>query len=215
MSLPETAVLTAISAGFSLGPDIDHPHSTVSQAAGRPVHDLAHGLSTAARNILATGRDRRRFAQAKLRGFDPSHRSLTHTLVFSVGVITMVYGVAHSSVVTAVVAALCVAACRKLAPRRWQNAILGAAASMLFFGVYSAPSPEHAALAAGAGWISHLIADACTTAGVPLLWPLRIKGCFWWRIRILGGWLKSGERKEYVAAFGVVVVMNLPHLVLS
>lgn len=213
-SMSQTVVLTAICAGFSLGPDIDHSNSTITRALGKPVHELVHGLATAVRTVVSTGTDRRRFAAARLRHIDPSHRGLTHTLVFSAAVAALAYLVGHSTLATAIMAAGCVAVCRKLVPRLSQFAFWGGALAMLAFGAYAHIPPGHVALAACAGWISHLFADACTTAGVPALWPLKINGRYWWRIRLLGGWLRSGESKEYVAAFGVVLIMNLPHYVL-
>jgi inner membrane protein len=38
------------------------------------------------------------------------------------------------------------------------------------------PEPyQNYALAAAAGWCSHIILDALTVAGVPLFWPVRFK----------------------------------------
>lgn len=215
MSVSECAVLTAVSAGFSLGPDIDHPNSTITRALGKPVHHLFHGLSTAALSVLSSGSDLRAQTRAADQGIDPSHRGLTHTLIFTTGVAGAVYGIGHSAMATAVLAAACVAVCRKLMPGRWQMSLIGAALAMLAFGAYVSTTPQQVALAAGAGWLSHVIADSCTTAGVPVLWPLKIKGRRWWRLRLLGGWLKSGERKESWAALGVTAVMNLPYFILT
>jgi membrane-bound metal-dependent hydrolase YbcI (DUF457 family) len=216
MSVSECAVLTAVSAGFSLGPDIDHPNSTITRALGTPVHHLFHGLATAALSVLSSGSDLRARTRAADQGIDPSHRGLTHTLIFTVAVAGAVYGIGHSDMATAVMAAACVAVCRKLVPGRWQMSLIGAALAMLAFGAYVSTTPQQVALAAGAGWLSHVIADSCTTAGVPVLWPLKIKGRRWWRLRLLGGWLKSGERKESWAALGVTTVMNLvPYLILT
>jgi len=215
LSLPETTVLTVISAGFALGPDIDHPNSTISRALGRPVHELLHGMSTAARTVLASPMDRIRFQAAEHRGIDPSHRSLTHTLIFSVAMGGLAYLVGHSAMAVAVMAAVCMAVCRKLVPRVSQFAFWGGALAVLALGAYTTLSPRQVALAAAAGWFSHVVADACTTAGVPVLWPLKVKGRRWWRFRPLGSWLKSGESKEMLAAIGVALVMNIPPYVLA
>lgn len=206
---------TSIATGFALGPDIDHPNSTISKSLGRPVHEVFHGMSTVARTVLATNHDRRRFEVAKERGIDPSHRGLTHTLVFAAAMGGLAFSFGQNALATSLLAALCVVVCRRLVPGCWQVGILGAAVGMLAFGSNADLHPEAVGLAALAGWVSHIIADACTTAGVPLMWPLRFKGRYWWRLRLLGGWLKSGEKKEYVAALGVAVVMNIPYFVFT
>lgn len=207
-------MLSAISAGFALGPDIDHPNSTITRAIGQPVHLAFHGMSTASRNVRATVYDRRRFAEARKRGIDPSHRALTHTLVFTGVMGCVAYLVGHSSVLTAALAGVSVVICRKLVPGRLQAVTFGAAAAVAMLGASVEFSPDAVALAATAGWLSHVIADSCTTAGVPAMWPMKVKGRYWWRLRLLGGWLRSGEPKEYGVAFGISVVMNLPQLVL-
>ena len=48
-----------------------------------------------------------------------------------------------------------------------------------------------------AGYVSHLIADALNTPGVPLLWPLK------WRFRLLPGGMRSGGAAEFVVALAV------------
>lgn len=207
-------MLSAISAGFALGPDIDHPNSTITRTLGRTAHLAFHGMSTAARTVLATDYDRRRFAKAEERRIDPSHRALTHTFAFTAVMGLFAYLVGHSALLTAALAALSVIVCRTLVPGRWQAVVFGAAAALAMFGVSVTFSPGVVALAATAGWLSHVIADSCTTAGVPVMWPLKVNGRYWWRLRLLGGWLRSGEPKEYGVALGISLVMNLPQLAL-
>jgi inner membrane protein len=45
-----------------------------------------------------------------------------------------------------------------------------------------------------AGYVSHLVADALNTPGVPLLWPVK------WRFRLLPGGMRSGGAAEFVVA---------------
>ena len=216
MPLSECAVLAVVSAGFSLGPDIDHPESTVSRSLGKSTHLVFHAMSTAARTVLSSRYDRVRFEAAKFRGIDPSHRSLTHTLVFTAAMGGFAYLMAHHRISLAILAALSVLVCRRLVARRWQQGfLLGGGLAMVAASLSMPITAEHIALAAMGGWLSHVIADACTTGGVPLLWPLKYKGRYWWRLRILGGWLESGEPKEYVAAIGVVAAMTIPYLLMS
>ncbi|CBJ81672.1 putative LexA regulated gene, SOS response [Xenorhabdus bovienii str. Jollieti] len=56
------------------------------------------------------------------------------------------------------------------------------------------------------GYISHLIADMLTPAGIPLLWPLRIRFC----IPILRG--KERKKAErFIAVLVLVIAILLPH----
>ena len=41
---------------------------------------------------------------------------------------------------------------------------------------------------------------------------MKVRGARWYRVRLLGRFITSGERKDYVAALGVALVMNLPLL---
>lgn len=52
-------------------------------------------------------------------------------------------------------------------------------------------------LALVAGCVSHVLADALNTPGVPLLWPLR------WRFRLLPGGMRSGGVAEFFVAVGI------------
>lgn len=49
-------------------------------------------------------------------------------------------------------------------------------------------------VALGAGWFIHCLGDCFTTAGTPLLWPLKIKGKMWYDIRFLK--IKAGGMIE-------------------
>ncbi|MDC9616110.1 metal-dependent hydrolase [Xenorhabdus khoisanae] len=57
------------------------------------------------------------------------------------------------------------------------------------------------------GYISHLIADMLTPAGIPLLWPLRIRFC----IPIVRGKDKQRKKTErFIAVLLVVIAIILP-----
>lgn len=218
MPLPECTVLAVVSAGFSLGPDIDHPDSTISKSLGHTTHLVFRALSASARTMVSSGPDRSSVAYMKMHfpKRDPMHRSLTHTLVFTAAMGGYAYLMGHHRVSVAILALLSVLVCRRLLIRRWQQAFLLGGGFAVVAASLTMPIPaDRIALAATAGWLSHVIADACTTSGVPVLWPLKIKGRRWWRLRILGSWLKTGEPKEYLAAIGVVAAMTIPYFLMA
>ena len=71
----------------------------------------------------------------------------------------------------------------------------------LFFVLVSPTAALSSALFAAlvAGYISHLVADALNTKGVPLLWPAG------WRFRLLPGGVRSGGVVEFLVALVVAV----------
>lgn len=221
MEIHDAAVLTAVAAGFALGPDIDHPNATISRSSPRFAHEMFHGLSEIVLRLVSTKSDRMHAANASKRGIDPAHRALTHTLLFSVTAAGIGYLCAQTQVGLALLAFLSVMACRALLDRnrvesgRWGRSLMtGAACAVAAFAFFASIPPEHVGFVAWIGWMSHIIADSCTKAGVPFLWPLKINGRRWWRLRLLGGWLASGEAKEWIAAAGVMVSMNAAQWVL-
>jgi membrane-bound metal-dependent hydrolase YbcI (DUF457 family) len=69
-------------------------------------------------------------------------------------------------------------------------------------------NPWLMALAAAGGYLSHIVADACTKGGVPAFWPISIQGKRWWNIRLLGRAVTSGSSQEKGPAIGVSLAAN-------
>lgn len=216
-SLLDCLVLSSISAGLSLGPDIDHPNATATKVLGNRVHQNMRRLSKYTRNTLSTGRDKQSDAWRAEQGWDPEHRALTHTgiMAASVGTAVFLLSLLLTSFPT-ILALASTAVCSRLVPRikvgRGRSPIVR---YVLIIGVVvlalSNPvSPALAGFAAGVGWLSHIIADGCTKDGVPLLWPLAINGKKWWHLRILRGALTSGSRHEWWAAGVLAMIFALP-----
>lgn len=60
------------------------------------------------------------------------------------------------------------------------------------------------------GVITHILGDTFTTAGTPLLFPLKIKGKLWWTIRFLP--IKAGgltEKYVFIPLFGLISIVSL------
>lgn len=61
------------------------------------------------------------------------------------------------------------------------------------------------------GWMSHLLSDACTCAGVPLLWPLPVRGRRWHPVGFLRRLrLKSCSVTDWYVACSVVALVAGP-----
>jgi membrane-bound metal-dependent hydrolase YbcI (DUF457 family) len=208
------AVMAAISAGFSLLPDIDSPRATASTALGPVVHRFIHRLCKKAVDSTALGRDRSYIRFKVIKGHDPYHRTLTHTLAVAVILGLSVYGLALLGILsTALVAMSGVLLLWPLYRKTIGLVILGSALTGVGAALYL--DPWLLAVAATGGYVSHIVADGCTMAGVPALWPLKIKGKRWWRFEILGRLIASGSRQEKGPAVGVALASNALLLLLG
>jgi membrane-bound metal-dependent hydrolase YbcI (DUF457 family) len=206
---PQVGVMAVIAAGAALGPDLDHGAATASRSPLGGLHKLATLVSMIAWSATATKSDRKAatWAPPGKRPLSTTHRTLTHTTCVAAlaGVsAALLMLLPFGTVVLVLSAALLM----------WR--LLGARMILLIMVLaviasLSAPlSPQLALWAAGGGWMSHILADACTTRGVPLAWPLKISGKRWYRFRLLGSALRTGEAIEWVPAIGIAVLLNAP-----
>jgi len=207
-SIPQAVVMSAVSAGFALLPDIDSPNALASKALGQPVHKAARWLSLAVLESTALPRDASYVGWMRTKNRDPAHRTLTHTAVAALLTGLVVYLVAlMGGAPTGMAAAFGVFLLWPVNRSVAWAAVLGAAVAAV--GAVLLLSPWLLALAAGGGYLSHLLADACTTAGVPLAWPVPIKDKRWWNIRLLGNRITSGSGRESGPAVGVALASNV------
>lgn len=213
VSIIQGAVMAAVSAGFSLLPDIDSPQSMASQALGGLSHRAVHATSRRALVSTSTGRDVGHANWKRINRQDPVHRTLTHTLAATLLVTALVY-VADlyrlGGLVTGLGLFLLWPVYRKKAkvPRGIAMVVCAAAAISFTLVANLYMTPWLLALAAGLGYLSHVVADGCTTSGVPALWPVKFKGKRWWNFRLLGNRVKSGQKEERGPALGVALAMN-------
>lgn len=208
VSILQGISMAAVSAGFSLMPDLDHPKACATQALGSPVHKVVHSLCKATVEATALGRDRSYVRWKKIKGHDPYHRTLTHTLAAALAVGVLTYGLAFTGpVAVGAVAAFGVLMLWPLYRKTIPLVILGAAAVATASSLYL--NPWLVAIAVTTGYLSHIVADGCTSAGVPAMWPLRIQGKRWWNIRLLNGEVASGSTEEKGPAVGVAVASNI------
>lgn len=203
------AAMAAVSAGYSLLPDVDNRKATANVALGGFVHKFVHSLCARIYQATGTRRDRAFAVWAARRGWDdPYHRTLTHTFVaaMTLGVLTYALS-AVSPTATGFIAAFGVFLMWPL----HRGAIGPVVAAAAFAAVGSAVllSPWLMTLAVTGGYVSHIVADACTRHGVPALWPIPIKGKRWWNIRLLDSLVASGSTQEKGPAVGVSLAANV------
>lgn len=208
--LVEVAFLGLLAAGAALGPDIDHPDATASKALGSTVHRSVHAVSKVTRLSSSTALDLSDAHRQEALKRDPDHRGLTHTGLASLAVGFAVLLVGLVPFTDALLGLLCGWLLGHVVRRVAATALMAAGAVLGL--LVSVPAWMMAVAVAG-GWLSHVLADGCTMAGVPLLWPIRHKGKRWYRFRFMGSLLRSGARAELAVAVSMIAVLAFPAMV--
>lgn len=214
-TLPELLPFAAVTAGYALVPDLDHPQATATRILGPVTEWLSRrvrALSAWAYRSTMGPRDRP--------GAGP-HRCATHTTVGAVvlGALCAVTTLVGGPVMVAVWLGFGLA----LGADRLGRVVLVAYAvgvSAWLPGVLathgSVVAAASAALSASAGWLGvavalgsliHSIGDAMTRSGAPLLWPLLIRGQRWYPVRLPRCLrLYTGGRVELRVVWPLVIV---------
>ncbi len=170
-----------VSAGFALLSDLDHPGSTISRSLG----PLTRGLSRMVSWVADWVQDRT--CPCCRDENTVAHRAGSHTLAAVVavgGLVALVgwrWGLPGAAVVVGAAVALAV---RGILPRRtrgaWGALLAGVVAGGLVFELGPASGWWWLGLPAGFGMFAHVLGDAATLSRVPMLWPVRIRGCRWY-----------------------------------
>ena len=154
LGLPVLAAGALLSAGAAVLPDIDHPGSSVSRTFG-----AASKLTSLGVAALAGG-----------------HRQRTHSLVFvaTIGCATALAAALGAWGAGATVGVAAALAVRLVGPRSWRGALgpLVAGGAVGWSVATAVPAGGWLAGAVVLGSLAHLLGDAITPEGVPLLWPL-------------------------------------------
>jgi membrane-bound metal-dependent hydrolase YbcI (DUF457 family) len=182
----DTAILIAVTSGFALWPDIDHPSATAARSFGPISAALASAL-----NLLG-GVLFRLTSSSKDKPRRDGHRTITHTLAFAL--------------LSGVSAAACAAAWPRWgtfsilfiglsfalrglagdwAKRSGWLTLSATAAALSFLVMVAEPTgvaPALLGVAVTLGSFTHCLGDSCTLAGCPWLWPIRIQGQVWYPI---------------------------------
>ena len=180
----EIAVGTAVCAGAALLPDLDmsgrvisgQGGATVANTFGRASLFVAEVLEKASHAVYTLTRMRKDPDRAN------GHRTLTHTIPFTVGVGALTtWGCAAGGkwAVIGILFLMLGLALRGLLHTWAQRAgwiLITALSAAAAYGTYLVLPAERGypllGLAVGVGCFVHLLGDVITSAGVPLLWPL-------------------------------------------
>lgn len=210
----EIAPFAIVTAGYAMFPDLDCGGSSASRLLGPVTSGLSWGLRRASACLYRHTRGPRDKPGAG------QHRHLTHTLAFCL----LFAGVAEAVVVAwgmwAAVAFLAfgvLAAIDRLGT--WLFVPVGVV--VLAWGATAAAShapmvdvvsanTRWVALAVGLGCVTHILGDAVTLAGVPVLFPLSIRRARWYPVGT-PHWMRfrAGGDTEVRYVFPVLVVCTV------
>lgn len=233
MENPSVAVIflgTAVIAGAALFPDLDSNSATAVRSFGvfgTLMHQIVDGVSVLVYNLTRT-----KYDGAKTNG----HRTLMHTAAMAIAVGALVSGL--SSFTTEISIFGKTFALGQLFSLFTMFVMLHLGIAGLFekqvkkmrksYGVYSMmlasllltstvaiflPAGDTLpwlGLCVSAGMLMHCLGDAITKMGVPLLWPLKIRGKRWWDITLPALLrIRAGGTFEYAVLLPVLTLVTI------
>jgi membrane-bound metal-dependent hydrolase YbcI (DUF457 family) len=178
-SIYQVVVGTPLCAFGAIFPDIDCPSSSVARSLGWPTRVLA-------RMVAGFGRWLHDATRTRLDSPDrDGHRTFTHTVVFAVltflgfGWLGQHGGLWAPLAMTVFAAATALRAVKVRGPKRYALAAAVGVAAWY----WPAPDGWWLGWAIGGGALVHNLGDRMTNTGVPLLWPIKIRGKRWYKFR--------------------------------
>jgi membrane-bound metal-dependent hydrolase YbcI (DUF457 family) len=229
---PTIAILGSVmAAGAALAPDIDSKQSTVVRSFGifgLAAYHVANSLSVAVHNITRGRRDEM---------ITNGHRTLFHTSVMAIlmGVLVAAlttpteiikvageeYSIGQFNAVILMSIFINLSfsgllekrikkARKQFGPYILMAVSLGLAALLSRF----MPTPDgtyaYLGLAVGFGWYMHLLGDAITKMGVPLAWPIKVRGKRWYDVSLPSFMrISAGGKFEYVFLLPALTLITI------
>lgn len=180
----QALLFSAVTAGYALLPDLDHPGARASRLLGPVTGTLSRGVRAGSRWLY------RRTKGPRDERHDGEHRHATHTVAFALlagtaaalgtwlGSVWVPAGIVGLGILLAVdalgdwvlpVAGICAGV--------WWGAVAGDV-----LGILAGTGPA-LGIAVALGCVTHCLGDAVTLSGCPFLWPIPIAGETWFEIR--------------------------------
>ena len=219
------ALLCLALVGGALMPDLDNTNSSANSAlgfVGDGISAVMRATAPMVKNMVHTKYDK---------DLDNPHRSFYHTgasaiLVGGLGAaacaipgitgkicaMVLAFVGAHVALSTLLKSSLKKAAGKSgkllgaLMPLAFSIAVVAA----LWFTLPKTVPYWEIGVAFGVGWLVHILGDMCTTSGVPILWPVPIRGKMWYDVRLLK--IKAGgvvENVLFIPLFTIIIIVSV------
>lgn len=219
------ALLCLALIGGALMPDLDNTNSSANSAlgfVGDGISAVMRATAPIVKNMVHTKYDK---------DLDNPHRSFYHTGVSAI----LVGGLGASAcAITGMTGKICAmvlafigahvalstllkGSLKKAAGK--SNKIIGALLPLVFslavvaalwFTLPKTVPYWEIGVAFGLGWLVHILGDMCTTSGVPILWPVPIRGKMWYDVRLLK--IKAGGAVEnvlFIPLFTIIIIISV------
>lgn len=203
-SLPVLLMGTVVTAGAALGPDLDSNTATVVNSFGifgRVMHAIVNTLSVLVYDMTKTKKD-----QPRTNG----HRTLFHTTVMAVvlgGIVAIGSSIPKPVTISGhdftagqifslvvmffflhiALAGLFEKQISKARHKYGPYVLMLISAFATYVTAMALPHKDTYSwlgISVALGWFMHLMGDAITKMGVPLLWPLKFHGKRWWDVTL-------------------------------
>jgi LexA-binding, inner membrane-associated putative hydrolase len=182
-TLTTVTVGAVVAAGSAVAPDADHPQATVAQVFGPVSRWMAGRVARFCAWVHVATKTR----------LDPprgsGHRTFSHTAVAGLAAGCGVAGLCAASWWAAVVVVFATTglAARSMFNRRDRGNLGATLAGLLVAAVVGGGTSVHTGwwwlgVPVAAGWLAHLLGDAMTNSGCPIVWPLLIRGRRWYPV---------------------------------
>lgn len=219
------ALLCLALIGGALMPDLDNTNSSANSALGFVGDGISAVMRVTApivKNMVHTKYDK---------DLDNPHRSFYHTGVSAILVgglgaaacaITGMTGKICAMVLAFIGAHVALSTLLKGSLKKAagkSNKIIGALLPLVFslavvaalwFTLPKTVPYWEIGVAFGLGWLVHILGDMCTTSGVPILWPVPIRGKMWYDVRLLK--IKAGGAVEnvlFIPLFTIIIIISV------
>lgn len=211
--------------GGALMPDLDNTNSSANSAlgfVGDGISAVMRATAPIVKNMVHTKYDK---------DLDNPHRSFYHTGVSAILVgglgaaacaITGMTGKICAMVLAFIGAHVALSTLLKGSLKKAagkSNKIIGALLPLVFslavvaalwFTLPKTVPYWEIGVAFGLGWLVHILGDMCTTSGVPILWPVPIRGKMWYDVRLLK--IKAGGAVEnvlFIPLFTIIIIISV------
>ena len=207
--LPIRMLVIPLCGGAALLPDLDQPGSKPARSLGPITNNLAKLIKAGSLNVYHASR-----GPGDNPNREDGHRTFSHTIPGCVipGAITAVAVWANLWAAVAVIALL-IGLMAYSTPKVGPGFVAAGGLMAWWVMTHSFGWSWVWPIAVAAGAITHVLGDAMTNSGVPLLWPLERDGKRWGKVRTPATF-ETGEATEMGAATwamrgGLVVALGL------
>lgn len=208
-TLAQALLFAAVTAGYALLPDLDHPGARASRLLGPVTGVLSRGVRAGSRWLYARTKGPR---DERHRG---EHRHATHTVAFALlAGTTAALGTAWGGVWVPVGIVVLGILFAVDALGDWVLVAAGICGAAWWgsvgddvLGTVTGTGPL-LGIAVALGCVTHCLGDAVTLSGCPFLWPLPIAGETWFEVRPPRALrFRTGGAVEKAAVFPAFVVI--------